>query len=135
MGFPGTSGPHCSPCLSADLISSFLLIAMLFVISVSLLVGVVKVRALLGKGHGGGARPGLGEPQLPSYPLLVTPTGWAELAAETWEVGILGDPTYTLEIFTGDPHPFIMQMEAEFQQRKEEEWFGGVQRGRMQRAV
>ncbi|KAK1340285.1 hypothetical protein QTO34_018852 [Cnephaeus nilssonii] len=67
----------------ADLISSFLLITMLFVISVSLLVGVVKVRALRGKRHGRGA--GLGEPQLPSYPLLLTPTGWAELAAEMVE--------------------------------------------------
>lgn len=51
MGFPGAPlVPHYSPCLSADLISSFLLIAMLFVISVSLLVGVVKVRAPLGEG-------------------------------------------------------------------------------------
>lgn len=40
------------PCFSADLISSFLLIAMLFFISVSLLVGVVKVRALSGRGRG-----------------------------------------------------------------------------------
>lgn len=35
---------------------------------------------------------GLGEPQLPSWPLLVTPTGWAELAAETVGGGYFGRP-------------------------------------------
>lgn len=101
-------------CLSADLVSSFLLIAMLFVISVSLLMGVVKVRALLGEGEGS---QDLGSPSCPPAPLLVTSAGWgnwqlSQLAAER-EVGVLGRPSCTLDIITGDPHPFILQTEAE----------------------
>lgn len=41
------------PCLSADLISSFLLIFMLFAISLSLLIGVIKVRGWTGGGSKG----------------------------------------------------------------------------------
>lgn len=63
---------------------------MLFVISVSLLVGVVKVRAPLGEGKGS---QDLGSSNCPSAPPLVTTTGWEELAAELVGGGILGDPT------------------------------------------
>lgn len=50
VGFP--LAPLTALCFSADVISGFLLIIMLFFISVSLLIGVVKVRALLGEGKG-----------------------------------------------------------------------------------
>lgn len=45
---------------------------MLFIISVGLLMGVVKVRALLGEGRGA---KDLGSPSYPPAPLLVAPTG------------------------------------------------------------
>lgn len=45
---------------------------MLFVISVGLLMGVVKVRALFGEGR---RAKDLGSPSYPPTPLLVTPTG------------------------------------------------------------
>lgn len=47
---PGTTWalPQSPPCLAADLLSSFLLIGVLFIISLSLLFGVVKVRPAQG---------------------------------------------------------------------------------------
>lgn len=85
-------------CLSADLTSSFLLIIMLFVISLSLLIGVVKVRAWLGEGEGGQDVGGRGRrPSCPHAPNSLL------LGGQCWllrgqEAGILGSLTCTLEI-------------------------------------
>lgn len=45
---PTETLPQSLPCLAADLLSSFLLIGVLFAISISLLYGVVKVRLVQG---------------------------------------------------------------------------------------
>lgn len=83
---------------------------MLFIISLSLLVGVVKVRAWLGRGRGVGTW-GVGmESSLPSCPLLFTPTTWAALDAERWEAGIWRRSNLHPEIFTlsfRKPSPFF----------------------------
>ena len=72
-GVPGgTSGLLTAfPCLSANLVSSFLLITMLFVISLSLLIGVVKVRAWWGEGTGVRTWGLAGNPGCPPAPLPV----------------------------------------------------------------
>lgn len=46
---PTETLPQSLPCLAADLLSSFLLIGVLFAISISLLYGVVKVRLVQGR--------------------------------------------------------------------------------------
>lgn len=106
LGTPGVGSwghfraPHRSLRLSAELISSFLLIAMLFIISLSLLVGVVKVSA----GRGGEGEPGSagwqGGPAAlpgPSYSYPLCGQHWM-LGGGRWVFG--GDPICTLEIFT-----------------------------------
>lgn len=79
------------PCLSANLISSFLLIAMLFVISLSLLIGVVKVRAWSGEGRGA---------RTWGLVLVFRPTGWMALAAERMGGRDFWRPQVHLEILT-----------------------------------
>lgn len=67
---------------------------MLFVISLSLLIGVVKVRAWLGEGEGGqdvGWGGGWKAAQLPSCPKF-PPARWAALAAEGAGGGYFGKP-------------------------------------------
>lgn len=54
----------------------------------------------------------LGSPSCPPTPSYSHPLGGQNWLLRWWKVGILGDPTYTLEIIPGDPHPFIMPMEA-----------------------
>lgn len=72
---------------------------MLFIISLSLLVGVVKVRAWLGRGRGVGTWEVGMEPSLLSCPLLFTPATWAALDAERWEAGIWWRSSLHPEIF------------------------------------
>lgn len=95
-GCRGTPGPlTVLPCLSANLVSSFLLIAMLFVISLGLLIGVVKVRARSGQASG---CQDLGAGHDPSYPPAPSSIhthcgGGQRWLARGREVGILGDPS------------------------------------------
>lgn len=119
LGTPGVGSwghfraPHCSLCLSAELISSFLLITMLFIISLSLLIGVVKVSAWSGRGRGARICGLARRPSCPPGSLLFTPTVWTALDAGRWEVGIWRRSklhprnlhTYFLEtpLFTPDP--------------------------------
>lgn len=101
-GCRGTPGPlTVLPCLSANLVSSFLLIAMLFVISLGLLIGVVKVRARSGQASG---CQDLGAGHDPSYPPAPSSihthcgggsAGWQEGGRWVfWET-----PRCTLELF------------------------------------